>query len=156
MRCIQGHKGFVHSRQPTRSNHPTHPATAKPFWDYRAAGRRGKIVARNTATRHVDSPSEILDLRKIGADGIGVTVGLAKDADAADGFTLFTEQHDFEYALQIHGSDDNKTWRLLADNAVIYDYSRYMAIDKRDITLPPNRYRYFQIIIAKAGQTDDH
>ncbi|TAL44544.1 MAG: DUF3999 family protein, partial [Methylovulum sp.] len=59
----------------------------------------------------------------------------------------------FEYTLQIHGSSDNKAWQLLADNAVIYDYSRYMAIDKRDIVLPPNHYRYFKISIAQAGQT---
>jgi len=136
-------------------------ASADGFDDLRLSDQNGvetpyllqKIADRNTAIQHVASPSETLDLRKIGDGGISITAGLAKDAADANGLSIITAQHDFEYTLQIHGSDDNKAWRLLADNAVIYDYSRYMAIDKRDIALPPNRYRYFKIIVAKAGQT---
>lgn len=136
-------------------------ASADGFYDLRLSDQNGvetpyllqKIVARHTAIRRVASPGEALDLQKIGDGGIGVTVSLAQDAADADGLSIITAQHDFEYTLQIHGSDDNKAWQLLVDNAVIYDYSRYMAIDKRDIALPPNRYRYFKIIIAKAGQT---
>ncbi|MGZ8906640.1 MAG: DUF3999 family protein [Methylobacter sp.] len=136
-------------------------ASTDGFYDLRLSDQNGvetpyllqKIADRKTAIRRVASPSETLDLQKTGADSISITASLAKDAVDADGLSIITEQHDFEYTLQIHGSDDNKAWQLLADNAVIYDYSRYMAIDKHDIALPPNRYRYFKIIVEKAGQT---
>ena len=136
-------------------------ASADGFFDLRLSDQNGvetpyllqKIADRNTAVQRVASPSETLDLQKTGDGGISITVSLAKDADAADGLSIITAQHDFEYTLQIHGSSDNKAWQLLAGNAVIYDYSRYMAIDKRDIALPPNHYRYFKISIAQAGQT---
>ena len=82
--------------------------------------------------------------KKSGDDGIVITLGLDKDAAFADGLTVVTPQHDFEYGLQILGSADGKDWRLLVDNAAIYDYSRYMAVDQRDIALPANRDRFFE------------
>ncbi|MDP2903482.1 MAG: hypothetical protein Q8N96_10305 [Methylovulum sp.] len=123
-------------------------ASADGFYDLRLSDQNDvetpyllqKIVDRNTAVQRVASPSETLDLQKTGADGISITASLAKDAADADGLSIITAQHDFEYTLQIQGSSDNKAWQMLTDNAVIYDYSRYMAIDKRDIDLPPNRH----------------
>lgn len=112
-----------------------------------------RIAARKTVSRRLSSPISTRSLQKSGDDGIVITIGLDKDAAFADGLTVVTPQHDFEYNLQILGSPDGKDWRQLVDNAAIYDYSRYMAVDQRDIVLPANRDRFLKIVIGKATQT---
>ncbi|MDD5275165.1 MAG: DUF3999 family protein [Methylovulum sp.] len=140
-------------------------ASADGFRDLRLSDQNGvetpyllqKITDHKTAVQHVSNRSETLTSQKTDTDGISITVRLFQDAIAADGLTIVTAEHNFEYTVQIYGSNDNQHWQLLTDNAVIYDYSRYMAVDKHDIDLPPNSYRYFKLNIAKAGQnrTDD-
>lgn len=81
-----------------------------------------KIILSKTVIQRQSSPSEIQTLQKTDDDGIVVTVSLDNDAANADGLTVVTAQHDFEYHLQIHGSIDGTTWKLLVENAIIYDY----------------------------------
>ncbi len=112
-----------------------------------------KIASQQPVTRRQPSRSETVALQKSGDDGIVISVKLAKDAANADGLSVVTSQHDFEYELQIHGSNDGQTWQLLTDKALIFDYSRHMNIGNRDIALPANSYRQFKIFVAKASQT---
>ncbi|MDD1620125.1 MAG: DUF3999 family protein, partial [Methylococcaceae bacterium] len=99
------------------------------------------------------SRSETKGLEKVDEDGIVISVNLDKDAANADGLTVVTSQRDFEYNLQIHGSNDGQNWEKLVNNSAIYDYSRYMKVGNRDIELPANSYRQFKIVVAKASQT---
>ena len=112
-----------------------------------------KIILSKTVIQRQSSPSEIQTLQKTDDDGIVVTVSLDNDAANADGLTVVTAQHDFEYHLQIHGSIDGTTWKLLVENAIIYDYSRFMTIGNLEIPLPSNNYRHFKIVVAEATQT---
>ena len=139
-------------------DNPVYAASADDFRDLRLIDQDGvetpyllqKIATRKTVIQRLPSPSQTPALQKTGDDGIVVTVSLDKDADNADGFSMVTAQRDFEYNLQIQGSDDGKDWRLLVDNAVIYDYSRYMAVGDREVSLPANSCRHFRIVVAKA------
>ncbi|MGD0961372.1 MAG: DUF3999 family protein [Methylomonas sp.] len=140
---------------------PVYAACQDGFGDLRLLDRNGvetpyllqKMATRKTVPQRLPSGIETQTLQKIGADGIAVTLGLDKEAASADGLTIVTGQHDFEYELQIQASADGKTWRTLVDKAAIYDYSRNMAVDNRDVALPANHDRFFKIIVAKAGQT---
>lgn len=135
--------------------------SAADFRDLRLTDQNGvetpyllqKIASQKTVTRRLSSRSETVDLQKFGDEGFVVTVKLDKDAANADGLTLVTPQVDFEYALQIHGSNDGENWQLLVDNALIYDYSRYMSVGNRDVAIPANSFRQFKIVVAKATQT---
>jgi len=140
---------------------PVYAASADDFRDLRLIDQDGvetpyllqKIASRKTVIQRLPSSSQTPALQKTGDDGIVVTTSLNKDAANADGLRVVTEQRDFEYNLQIQGSDDGKDWRLLVDNAVIYDYSRYMAVGDREVSLPANSCRHFRIVVAKATQT---
>jgi hypothetical protein len=135
--------------------------SASDFRDLRLTDQNGvetpyllqKIAASKTEIRRLPSRSETQGLEKIDDEGIVITVNLDKDAASADGLTVVTSQRDFEYNLQIHGSNDGEKWEKLVNNTAIYDYSRYMAVGNRDIELPSNSYRQFKIIVAKASQT---
>lgn len=136
-------------------------ASAIDFRDLRLVDQNGletpyllqKIAGSKTNIRRLSSRSETQGLQKIDDEGIVITVNLDKAAANADGLTVITSQHDFEYNLQIHGSNDGENWQKLVNNTAIYDYSRYMAVGNRDIELPSNGYRQFKIVVAKASQT---
>lgn len=110
-------------------------------------------ASSKTVTKHIPSPSSTQNLEKIDDDGIVISVALDKEAANADGLTVITSQRDFEYNLQIHGSNDGENWEKLVNNAAIYDYSRYMAVKNSDIALPGNSYRQFKIVIVQASQS---
>lgn len=112
-----------------------------------------KIAERKTVTQHLSIRSETQTLQKSGEEGIEIRLELDKKAETADGLTVVTNQRDFEYSLQIFGSDDEHNWQLLVDNGLIYDYSRFMNFSSRDIALPANTFRHFRIIIAKPVQS---
>lgn len=111
-----------------------------------------KIVGWKSVVKRIPSRGENPVLRKQGEDGIIVTVDLHPDADYIDGLTVVTTQQDFEYVLKVEGSEDGRHWHGLVDNALIYDYSRFMSAANRDVILPVNSDRHFKVIIGKATE----
>lgn len=113
-----------------------------------------KIAGSKTLVKRLPVSGTAPKLEKSAADGIVVTLSLDKDESAqVDGLTVVTAQHDFEFALTVQGSEDGLQWQPLLEQAMIYDYSRFMNFGKRDIALPKNQCRHFKIIVAKAVHT---
>ena len=120
-----------------------------PFW-------LQKIGGSKTVTKRLPVHAKQPKLKKNGEDGIIITLELEPDEVAnVDGLTVVTKQRDFEYAIEVQGSEDGQNWQPLVDNAVIYDYSRFMTFGNRDIELPGNNYRYFKLTVAKAVDTQE-
>ncbi len=46
------------------------------------------------------------------------------------------------------GSEDGRTWKPLATEGLVFDYSRYMDIGNQDVRLPKNDFRELKIRIA--------
>lgn len=136
-------------------------ASAVDFRDLRLTDQNGvetpyllqKITGQKTVVRRIPSAGKIVSLNRSGETGIELVAELDKSAAVADGLTIVTAQRDYEYLLQIFGSADGKTWQTLAENARIFDYSRYAQIGNSDIELPANRYRQFKLVVAQASQT---
>ncbi len=110
------------------------------------AGGSKKVVNRRRVR------SENTKLQTSGNEGFEIIVYRHKNAKTVDGLTIVTAQRDFEYVLQVQGSDDGNNWQTLVDQALIYDYSRYMSFANHDIALPANHFRHFKIIVAQAVQ----
>ena len=53
--------------------------------------------------------------------------------------------------MQVLGSRDGSDWHTLVENAVLFDYSRYMDVNNREISVPPNDDRHFRITIETAA-----
>lgn len=136
-------------------------ASAVDFRDLRLTDQNGvetpyllqQIAGQQAVVRRISSAGKIASLNRSGENGIELVVTLEKTAANADGLTIVTTQRDYEYSLQIFGSADGKTWQALAENARIFDYSRYARISNNDIELPTNAYRQFKIVVAQASQT---
>jgi hypothetical protein len=136
-------------------------ATRADFADLRIVDQNGvetpylleKVVETKTETSRLASKSELLGLKKKGAKAVEITLRLDKDAVAADGLTVHTPLVNFEHRLQVFGSVDGENWTQLVKDAEIYDYSRYMVVSNRDVSLPANSYRQFKVVVEEAVQT---
>ncbi|AEG00500.1 hypothetical protein [Methylomonas methanica] len=112
-----------------------------------------KIAGRKTTVRRVTSHGEKPLLQTQGEDGIVINLELKPNAANIDGFSVVTTQRDFEYVLEVQGSEEGRNWHTLVDNALIYDYSRFMNVANHDVVLPVNSDRHFKVTIARAIET---
>ncbi|MCQ8129015.1 DUF3999 domain-containing protein [Methylomonas rivi] len=112
-----------------------------------------KIAGRKTVVRRIPSHGEKPGLQTIGRDSIVISLDLTDASPNIDGFKVATSQRDFEYSLQVQGSEDGRNWHTLVENALIFDYSRFMPAANTEVALPANRDRHFKIAIAQAVET---
>ncbi|MFO7535519.1 MAG: hypothetical protein R6X19_07545 [Kiritimatiellia bacterium] len=69
------------------------------------------------------------------------------------GITLHTPLRDFEKEVTVEAGNDGKTWLPLATGAVIFDASRFMDVSRKEVPFPPNRHRYFRIVLNDVTDT---
>lgn len=106
------------------------------------------VEFREERTRHM-GPVEDISLREEG-NAIEVRFRLPpedKGYPAAEGFTFFTPQVDYERRVRVFGSAEGMNWSPLATDAVIFDYSRYMDVKNPEVALPSNSIRQFKLVI---------
>jgi hypothetical protein len=101
-----------------------------------------------------DCRSRVLSLRELG-DGLEVIVGLKKDEPSARGLTIVTPLSNYERRVQVFGSQDGKIWRPLVNDGLVFDYSRYMDVNNREIHLPKNDCRQFKVLISAFADTKE-
>ncbi len=104
-----------------------------------------------TATRRqtVRKPWNVqpASLKPLDDGGLEIVLTLDKDDPQPDGLTVATPLRDFEQRLRVFGSNDGQTWELLVPDVLIFDYSRFMDVESRDVRLPKSDYRRFRVVI---------
>lgn len=70
-----------------------------------------------------------------------------------DRLVLETRNRDFRKAAAVYGSDDMKTWDLLAEDAV-YDFSSQVDLRKTEIRFREASYRYYRLRLTDAGRKE--
>lgn len=65
---------------------------------------------------------------------VTVTLGDGHEHAAPEEFVLLTPLHDFEHRVTVTRLADDGGWESLVEEALIYDYSRFL--DVRDVTIP--------------------
>jgi hypothetical protein len=93
--------------------------------------------------------SKLRSLRVDEGKGLEIVVALDKKAASAGGLTIQTPLADYEHRVSVFGSQSGKEWSPLVSDGVIFDYSRFMDIRNRDISLPPNEFRQFKIVVEQ-------
>jgi hypothetical protein len=125
------------------------------FADLRILDKQGHevpyLLEKVTETRAVSTrrstPAKEVSLRELPEGGLEIQVSRDEQTPPAEGIRLVTPLTNYQQRVGVSGSDDGRQWQPLASDALVFDYSRYMDVSNRDITLPENRYRRFQIII---------
>jgi len=109
------------------------------------------LVERVTESRtHVvrtTCSSRVASLEEKDDNAIEIVVRLSAGAPAAGGVTFSTPLADYERRVRVFGSDDGSNWTPLVSDGLIFDYSRYMDIESREIRLPKNSHRQFKIVV---------
>jgi len=90
--------------------------------------------------------TDIVTLRKDG-NGIVFTLRLPDKSPDAAGFSFVTSLKNYERKVRVSGSADGAKWTSLVTDGIIFDYSQYMDVSSREITLPKNSFREFKVTI---------
>ncbi|MEM1443359.1 MAG: DUF3999 family protein, partial [Verrucomicrobiota bacterium] len=96
-------------------------------------------------------PTEVLDFEETDQGSLITTVKLDSEKKANQ-LRFRTGLRDFEKNVRVEGSADRESWTLIAGEALIFDYSRFLDFRKSEVDLPENSFRYFRITIE--GATD--
>lgn len=90
--------------------------------------------------------TNIVTLRPDG-NTIEVHLRLPDKSPDADGFSFATPLRNYERKVRVSGSVDGMSWTPLVTDGIIFDYSQFMDVNSREITLPKNSFREFKITI---------
>jgi hypothetical protein len=107
------------------------------------AGERRTIQVREPCT------SRVLSLHVDEGKALEIVVALDEKAPSANGATIRTPLVDYERRVRVYGSQDGKDWTLLASDRLIYDYTRFMDIQNRDIEFPVNEYHQLKLVVEQ-------
>lgn len=93
--------------------------------------------------------SQVVSLHVDEGKALEIVVALGEKAPNANGATIRTPLVDYEHRVRVYGSKDGKDWALLANDGLIYDYTRFMDIRNRDIEFPVNEFRLFKLVVEQ-------
>ena len=109
-----------------------------PFLIRKQTVQRDRVERRRWKARDVD-------LKPLKEGALEIRVKLRKDDPQPEGLTLSTPLRNFEQRVQVFEGEDTDP---LVSDAVVYDYSQYMDVSRRDIRLPKNSARSFRIVVG--------
>ena len=94
--------------------------------------------------------TEILSLTEKTNNTIIVELKLPGKKPAVNGLTISTPLKDFERAVTVFSSADRTSWKLEVENALVFDYTRFMDVNNREIPLPAQvQTPYLKLLISK-------
>ena len=100
-------------------------------------------------THHETCASEVVSLKERDGAALEILIRLGEKAPSASGLTILTPLTDYEHRVKVFGSNDGKDWSSLVSDGLIFDYGRFMDIRNREVPLPKNDFRQFQVVIEQ-------
>jgi len=84
-------------------------------------------------------------------DDGGLEIIVERDQDdkhpQPNGLSLITPLRNFEQRVRVYASENGKDWQPAGDEAVIFDYSRYMDVRSDSVSFPETARRHFRIVV---------
>lgn len=117
--------------------------------------RRAEPVRTTTRLIAFARPAPVTSFRDLGDNRVELTV----ERDPADPpvaeIRIESQVRDFEKLVTIHGATDGRTWTTLVTDEPIYDYSRFVALRRDRIAVPPGPYTRFRIELSHITERKD-
>lgn len=113
---------------------------AVPFRMEKATEGRNRIVKQ-------DHSAKVVSLVENDDNSVEILVERGAKAPDVDGVIFFTPLKNYERRVSISGSKAGEEWEQLVNEAMIFDYTRYMDVSNREVPLPKNNHRQFKIVI---------
>lgn len=125
------------------------------FSDIRIAGKNNieipylikKETVNHTENIKRNCTSKILSLKKIDENKYEITVELA-DKEPIPGEAVFkTPCRNYEKTVSVYGGNDLRNWKLLSENAAIFDYSQMIDLADNTVTFPQEKFKYYKFTV---------
>lgn len=113
---------------------------AVPYVLQKARTTRTEMVRRTWTGRQIAA-------RPLKAGGLEIIVELPNDDPAPQGIKLVTPLTNFEHRVRVFSSAAGDDWTPAGEDAVIFDYSRYIDVRTDEIPLSETSHRRFRIVI---------
>lgn len=90
----------------------------------------------------------VADLKTLEDNAIEIILDLEAGEPSADRLDIETPLKDFERRVAVDGQTDDGAWERLVENALVYDYARFMDVRQVAIDMPPNRARRLRVTLS--------
>lgn len=95
--------------------------------------------------------AKISDLEKLEDNSIELLVQVPKDTGPVNGISLETPLRDYERSISVYGRPGLEAdWETLADQARVYDYSRFADVRSNTITFASGEYSELKLLVEAA------
>lgn len=106
-----------------------------------------KVVETISSSQRSEVRSRVVSL-KHDNDRLRIVIELLNDESGAEGLTVFTPLKNYERRVRVFGSDDDFHWLPLEEHGLIFDYSRFMDVENREVRLTKNNNRRYAVEIV--------
>lgn len=86
-------------------------------------------------------------VRPLEGGGLEIILELEQDDPRPNGLTLVSHLKNFEQRVQVYSSVARENWQPVGEEAVVFDYSRFMDVRKDSVEFKVTRNRHFRIVI---------
>jgi hypothetical protein len=107
--------------------------------------RKASTSKEETITRSWTASNR--QLKPLPDNGLEITIKLAQDDPQPESLRIVTPLQNFEQRVQVLASNDGMEWTTVANDALIFDYSKYMDVRSDKIPLPAGMQRHFRIVV---------
>jgi hypothetical protein len=104
-----------------------------------------KALRKERQTERIPCASRMTAFRELPGNQAEIALSLETNAPAADGIVFDSPLKDFERRLSVRGIGADGSEGLLVEEALIFDYSRFIDMRNLSVTLPPNDFRRFLV-----------
>lgn len=97
--------------------------------------------------------SKISSLKKLDNNSVEFIAELTgTESLTPSGIEFLTGNRNYEKKIDVLGSNDSLSWKQLASNQTIFDYSEIIMLSKNTVRIDPELFRFYRIVIANFSE----
>lgn len=109
-------------------------------------------VSTETQITQAYHPAKIVSLTRHDDNRIDICVEIPANSRDITGLVLKTPSKNFEKQVDIYGSSNMKTWKTMAEDQSIFDYSEVIPLSNTTLKFPGSDFRYYNVSIANFAE----
>lgn len=130
--------------------------------DLRVASGDGEVSYAASIAREADTfsvlPTRMFDLSSVSGESTSFVADLGKSGEFHNALTIETVSENFRRIVEVSGSNDRSSWRMLTSQGQIYDYTvkediKPVKVMDTRVSYPDATYRYLLVKVLDRGDT---
>ncbi|MCX6983830.1 MAG: DUF3999 family protein [Lentisphaerae bacterium] len=105
-------------------------------------------TVNETQITDIYHPAKIISLTRHDDHRIDICVEIPENSRDITGLVLKTPSKNFEKLVDVYGSSNMKTWKTMAEDQGIFDYSEVVALSNTTIRFSGTGFKYYNISIS--------